>query len=73
MKKLSFTVKEFSKIHEMDQFSTYRAIWQGRLKAIKINSKWFISLNESNNFKKYKKGGGENADKAGTLRRKRSA
>ncbi|RZD18220.1 MAG: hypothetical protein EVG15_07115 [Candidatus Acididesulfobacter diazotrophicus] len=56
MKKLSFTIKEFSRIHKIDQFSTYRAIWSKRIKATKIGGKWFISLNESNNFKKYKKG-----------------
>jgi hypothetical protein len=55
MKKISLSVKEFSRIHEIDQFSVYRGIWAGRIKATKINRNWFISETESENFKKYGK------------------
>ena len=55
MKKISLSVKEFSRIHKIDHFSVYRSIWSGRIKAIKINRNWFISEAESENFKKYGK------------------
>jgi len=55
MKKMSLTIKEFSRIHKIDQFSVYRAIWAGRIKAIKINRNWFISRHESENYKKYQR------------------
>lgn len=49
------TINEFGKRKNMDPSSIYKAIWNGRLKAVKIRGRWFISEQTAENFKKYNK------------------